>query len=73
MTSPDAAHVRAAKWDTFALLRTVIEQSASSLRTEALIKLEQLQDHAFTVGYAAALDDAVAMTPGAANSQARPE
>lgn len=38
------ADERAAKWETFALLRTVIEQSSSSLRTEALIKLDELQE-----------------------------
>lgn len=38
------AEARAAKWQTFVLLRTVIDQSTSSLRTEALIKLAQLEE-----------------------------
>jgi hypothetical protein len=37
------AEQRAANWPTFDLLRTVIDQSPSSLRTEALIKLDQLE------------------------------
>ena len=43
-TAQPTAIERAAKWETFTLLRTVIEQSPSSLRTEALIKLEQLEE-----------------------------
>jgi hypothetical protein len=42
--APDRIAARAAKWETFALLRTVIEQSPSSLRSEALLKLAQLQE-----------------------------
>lgn len=41
---PDEYEARAAKWDTFILLRTVIEQTTSSMRTEALIKLAQLEE-----------------------------
>lgn len=40
----DPATIRASKWKPFVLLRTVIEQSPSSLRTEALIVLEQLEE-----------------------------
>lgn len=57
-TTPDGsltAEQRAAKWDTFILLRTVLEQSASSLRTEALLKLDELETR---VREAEALGDA---------------
>lgn len=45
-TSPvgDDVAERAARWKTFVLLRTVIEQSTSSLRSEALVKLAQLEE-----------------------------
>jgi hypothetical protein len=40
---PDEYQARADRWETFALLRTVIDQSTSSLRTEALLKLAELE------------------------------
>lgn len=54
-TGRDPAEVRAANWKPFVLLRTVIEQSPSSLRTEALIVLARLQQR---VEDAEALGDA---------------
>ena len=53
--SHDQVVERAAKWPTFALLRTVIAQSSSSLRSEALVKLAQLEER---VTDAEALGDA---------------
>ena len=40
----DPYEARAAKWQPFVLLRIVIEQSPSSLVTEALIVLAQLEE-----------------------------
>jgi len=56
---PEMRRLReAAKWPTFALLRTVIEQSQSSLVTEALIKLDVLEADIARLREAEALGDA---------------
>lgn len=57
-TELDTHEDRASAWRPFVLLRTVIEQSSSSLVTEALITLDKLEADIERLREAEALGDA---------------